>query len=121
MKALFLGVLALSISTSAMAQTGELADIPDLVENPMWQPKAKYEGDTYPKKALEANKTGQAGIICTVLADGKMDKCFVEFEDPEGFGFGQWLVGYSKVSGATKRRVPVGRSGSERPIESSSR
>ena len=82
---------------AAMAQTGELADIPDLVENPVWQPKAKYEGDTYPKKALEANKTGQAGIICTVLADGKMDKCFVEFEDPEGFGFGQWLVGYSKV------------------------
>lgn len=116
MKALLLGVLALSISTAAMAQTkaapakaapakgapaaqaaGDLAEIPDLVESPTWLPKARYDGPTYPAKALEANKTGQAGIICTVLPDGKMDKCFVEFEDPEGLGFGQWLVEYSKV------------------------
>lgn len=101
MKALLLGVFALSISTAAMAQTAkpadDLPDIPDLVENPVWQKKADFDGPLYPKKALDAGKTGTAGIICTVKADGKMEKCFVEFEDPEGFDFGKWLVDYAKV------------------------
>ena len=104
MKALLLGVLALSISTAAMAQTapapaaaGDLADIPDLVESPVWQPKGRFDGAMYPQKALDAGKTGTAGIICTVKADGKLENCFVEFEGPEGFDFGKWLVGYAKV------------------------
>lgn len=99
MKALLLGVLALSISTAAMAQTkpaADLADIPDLVESPVWI-KAKYDGPTYPEKALKANKSGEAGIICTVMTDGKLEKCYVEFEDPEGYDFGKWLLEFSKT------------------------
>jgi hypothetical protein len=51
-------------------------------------PNASQMAEALPRKALRAGVSGSALLVCFVRADGQFEKCEVENETPEGFGFG---------------------------------
>jgi hypothetical protein len=51
-------------------------------------PNADQMANVYPGKAQDRRVEGKVTIVCTIAADGYLDKCAVWKEEPSGYDFG---------------------------------
>lgn len=65
-----------------------------VITKPDWlrRPAAQIMAENYPLAAQRAMVSGQASILCRVLATGTLEACSVVDESPAGFGFGAAAV-----------------------------
>jgi periplasmic protein TonB len=66
----------------------------------------------FPPDALARRITGRATVECEVIAGGLLDHCFVQEEDPPGYGFGNAAIRLAfehSVRPDAEGRLPVGR------------
>lgn len=78
----------------AINPSGGLAGpAPDWVARPQPDDYARY----YPAYAQYAGYPGRALISCIVTADGRLEQCFVRWEKPEAYGFGEAALRLSRL------------------------
>lgn len=95
--ALLAVVVACGHPAAVPVTAGSVIEHPDWVERPTGHDLAHW----YPRAAQRNGIEGYALIQCKVTLDERVEDCLVEFESPEGMGFGPATVG---ISGAFRLR-----------------
>jgi TonB family protein len=88
---LALALPAGGVNAQAPAPTAGPPHRPMTISNPDWVelPNGDEMADAYPEVAREAQVKGVAKIECKVAPAGTLYDCYVLFEAPSGWGFGQ--------------------------------
>jgi TonB family protein len=94
-----IGLVALALSTSALALASDVVARASVITRPEWLEKPT--GDDmerfFPAKARAASMSGRATITCTVTAEGLLKGCVATKETPEGYGFGEAAVSLGAI------------------------
>lgn len=86
-------------SASEQPQAPPAPRAPRVITAPRWlsQPSAEEMARAYPPAALDAQRTGQAVLVCQVLASGVLTGCTAVEESPKGLGFGAAALKLSRL------------------------
>jgi protein TonB len=91
------------VTTSSAAPTPAAepavgANKPSVITRPDWRtiPTGQQIAGVFPERAIRQHVDGRAVIRCTVMASGKVGKCQIVSESPEGYGFGDAVLKLSK-------------------------
>jgi protein TonB len=84
-KTLIVAAAIFAAVTPALALAGASDDAPRMATVKRTLPDTK---DYYPFAAADAEMSGSATVLCTVLDTGRLGDCTVIQESPTGYGFG---------------------------------
>jgi protein TonB len=92
LRAAFLALAFAAAPLSAAAQTPEAPSSPRWIERPTGNDFAR----AYPRRALRRGIEARVVIACTINAEGRLQNCTIDSEEPAGHGFDEAALEVSR-------------------------